>query len=460
MENGGRITLELPKLHAKLGNLLRAIPKNMMRPLVRIGPNQVSFYSIEVYKKVHSPKSGFVKDPRVYSQFVQDGHPALFSITNPKQHAERRRHMGIIFNRSKVPVLTEMMLEELSRFKGLLESLRPKGVIELLHTCRALEADIVSRFAFGNEIGAIESLKTGLLQSIVRDNDLKSSMMPIYTAFPRAITLWHYLEATIFQYTGWQTGFTASTKQFDIWATTQLESAFDAEKAHFSFLKAMAGTRMPSQSALSEAKEMLGPGTDTTSATLAHILYALSFNQPLQDSLVSDLAASKWPTDMTSLEAIPRLTACVKEGIRWTGAAAAMLPRIVPQGGALLAGTHVPGGTMISSSPIWYLRDDIAFPEPDRYRPGRWLDMETELSSSRDEYYVPFSKGPSTCVGVHFAYLELYLAVSQILQAYRIKPSGGSNTTQNLEAVLPLRKEWVAAVPIRGLDVVLEERLH
>ena len=87
---------------------------------------------------------------------------------------------------------------------------------------------------------------------------------------------------------------------------------------------------------------MLGPGTDTTSATLAHILWALSFNQCLQEDLVSDLRAADWTTDMTELESIPRLTACVKEGIRWTGAASAMLPRIVPTDGAMLAEKHVP----------------------------------------------------------------------------------------------------------------------
>lgn len=105
----------------------------------------------------------------------------------------------------------------------------------------------------------------------------------------------------------------------------------------------MAGARISPESALSEAKEMLGPGTDTTSATLAHILWALSLNQSLQEELVSDLETANWTTDMTELELIPRLTACVKEGIRWTGAASAMLPRIVPTEGATLAEMHVPG---------------------------------------------------------------------------------------------------------------------
>lgn len=50
-------------------------------PLVRIGPNEISFYSRETYERVHKVGSKFKKDPRVYGEFVQDGHPALFSLT-------------------------------------------------------------------------------------------------------------------------------------------------------------------------------------------------------------------------------------------------------------------------------------------------------------------------------------------------------------------------------------------
>lgn len=98
------------------------------------------------------------------------------------------------------------------------------------------------------------------------------------------------------------------------------------------------------QTALSEARENLGPGTDTTSASLAHILWALAHNPQYQDKLRQELSKVGFPTDMTSLEAVPRLKATVKEGIRWTGAAAAMLPRIVPAEGVTLEGFFLPGG--------------------------------------------------------------------------------------------------------------------
>ncbi|KAJ5768537.1 benzoate 4-monooxygenase cytochrome p450 [Penicillium manginii] len=316
LEYRGKLTLELPKLHKKLG------------PLVRIGPNELSFYSLDIYKKVHAPGSAFTKDSRVYGQFVQDGHPALFSITDPKEHAQRRRHMGVLFNRSRVPALIPMMLDQISNFNKLLADLIQKGPIDLVPTCRALEADVVSRFAFGSAIGAIDSLKTGTELNIIKENDLKSSKMPL-----------------IFDLTGLDISLVVTNRGFEEWAENQLKVSLDFEKGTgISFLATMAGSRLSTQSALSEAKEMLGPGTDTTSATLAHILWALSLNKGFQDEIFSELEIANWPTDMAALESLPLLVACVREGVRWTGAAAAMLPRIVPKGGSQLDGKHVPEG--------------------------------------------------------------------------------------------------------------------
>jgi cytochrome P450 len=98
---------------------------------------------------------------------------------------------------------------------------------------------------------------------------------------------------------------------------------------------------------VSEAKEMLGPGTDSTGVTCAHILWALAHAVEFQNDLARDLAIAGWPTGISVLEGIPRLNAAVKEGIRWVGAASAMLPRVVPDGGVTLAGKFIPGGVSI-----------------------------------------------------------------------------------------------------------------
>lgn len=71
--------------------------------------------------------------------------PLLFTIAfrDSKEHAQRRRHMGVLFNRSRIPVLVPMMLEEIYKFVRFLNFISQQDLVDLVPTCRALEADIV-----------------------------------------------------------------------------------------------------------------------------------------------------------------------------------------------------------------------------------------------------------------------------------------------------------------------------
>lgn len=147
------------------------------------------------------------------------------------------------------------------------------------------------------------------------------------------------------------------------WATSSWKTALlrrDDSSAP-NLVTTLVGAGLSPETALSEATENLGPGTDTTSATLAHILHALAYNPQFQTELFADLMNARFPTNLSSLEKIPKLQACVKEGIRWTGAAAAMLPRVVPEPGVELLGRYIPGGVsqflMMENSELSILPD-------------------------------------------------------------------------------------------------------
>ncbi|KAF7947233.1 uncharacterized protein EAE97_004482 [Botrytis byssoidea] len=464
----GRITLDLPKLHEKLG------------PLVRIGPNEVSFYSMEMYDTVHEVNSRFKKDPRVYGEFVQGDSPALFSITDPVEHSKRRRLMGQLFNRSQMHKLEGLMLNHINQFVQTVASNRDR--VNLLPVCRALEADIMSDFSFGHTIGALDAYSQGAELEMIARNDEKATWMPLLTGFPGLCNMWEWVEQIVSSRTGYRTPYNRAMFDFQQWAEkswrTTLSDNANQEKSTFSFpnlVQTMIKSNLPSSTALSEATENLGPGTDTTSATLAHILWALGSNSDFQEELVQDLANVGFPTDMTTLEGIPKLRACIKEGIRWTGAAAAMLPRLVPEGGAEFYGHFLPENTVISSSPIWYLHDSVAFPRPKEFDPYQWLTPDGQKIRDdplRDKFYIPFSKGANICMGAHFAYLELFLSISQVIRNFRVHmhPSSHHRSYSDEEkrsslgvfwhVELPNRREWVAAVPTERLMVALEPRLY
>ncbi|KAI7782223.1 benzoate 4-monooxygenase cytochrome p450 [Diaporthe eres] len=384
---------------------------------------------------------------------------------DPGEHSKRRRILGQLFSRTNIAKLEALMLHHINAFVDAVGQKR--GPIDVGPACRALEADIISGFSFGEAVNAVAAWARGEELAIVANNDRKATFMPLLMNFPGLYEVWTYFEGLLCRLRGAKVSYKQGLQQYDEWTLKAWVGNKDPDKkSPFpNLIKVMIAAGVPTQTALSEAKENLGPGTDTTSASLAHILYALSRNPVYQQKLYEDIAALGFPTDMSSLEGIPRLRACVKEGIRWAGAAAAMLPRVVPRGGVELCGKFIPERTVLTSSPIWYLRDKYAYPNPELFDPYRWIDNSGSSSSensTRDKFYLPLSRGANVCICNHFSYFEIYLSLAKILEKYELVHEAGTAISTPLAGLsspdwqpvqLPKRKEWVAAVLVEPLLV-------
>lgn len=70
---------------------------------------------------------------------------------------------------------------------------------------------------------------------------------------------------------------------------------------------------------------------------------------------------------------------------------------------------YVPSSTEVSVDNFVMSHDQRFFPEPDEFRPERWLgnQMANNKEASR-----PFSMGPRACLGINLAYLEAKLILA------------------------------------------------
>ncbi|PIO29430.1 hypothetical protein AB205_0088560 [Aquarana catesbeiana] len=84
-------------------------------------------------------------------------------------------------------------------------------------------------------------------------------------------------------------------------------------------------------------------------------------------------------------------------------------------------GFHVPKGVNVVIVPFALHRDPEYFPEPEEFRPERFLP---ENSSGRNPYaYIPFSAGLRNCIGQRFALMEEKVVLSTILRNFSVKAS-------------------------------------
>jgi len=105
-----------------------------------------------------------------------------------------------------------------------------------------------------------------------------------------------------------------------------------------------------------------------------------------------------------------------------------------------LGGYHVPRGTPIFISQWVLHRDPETFPDPEAFRPERWLDgLSKRLPRCA---YMPFGAGPRKCIGSIFAMIEAPLLLATLAQRYRLRVS--------VEGGRPLR--FLLSVTIRPRD--------
>lgn len=129
-------------------------------------------------------------------------------------------------------------------------------------------------------------------------------------------------------------------------------------------------------------------GSDTTSGVLSLLLYHLLSHRDVYDRLVSELSA-KYPSPLhldDNVCDLPYLNAVVNEGIR-LGTPFPGLPRVVPKGGAVLAGRFVPENVIVAvPAYAQQVSAENFSPSPKEFRPQRWLPdglgLDTVLRTS------------------------------------------------------------------------------
>lgn len=99
--------------------------------------------------------------------------------------------------------------------------------------------------------------------------------------------------------------------------------------------------------------------------------------------------------------------------------------KVVPEGGATLHGTHVPGGTMAGLNVLYMMRNkDVFGLDANVWRPERWTEAAAEdedLGGNSSRYRdmlntveAVFSHGRYVCIGKPLAWMELNKVVVEV----------------------------------------------
>lgn len=107
----------------------------------------------------------------------------------------------------------------------------------------------------------------------------------------------------------------------------------------------------------------------------------------------------------------------------------------------------IPAGSIVLMSPYLIHRDPRFYKDPDQFNPHSW-DERPSGASNRYEY-IPFSVGPRSCIGQHYAWLEGVMVLASLAQSWRFRLAPGHPV--ELAQLLNLR-------PRHGMKMVVHQR--
>jgi cytochrome P450 len=176
------------------------------------------------------------------------------------------------------------------------------------------------------------------------------------------------------------------------------------------------GSGMSDQQLRDESITLFLAGHETTAIALSWTIYLLSQHPEVESRLAAELE--------TVLEGREPAFGDLSQ-LRYTDAVVRESMRIYPPAYMIgresvepceIGGYAIEPGATIFISPWVQHRQARFFPDPDAFRPERWLDgLEKRLPRFA---YMPFGGGPRTCIGDRFAIMEAVLLLAAIVQRW------------------------------------------
>jgi len=215
------------------------------------------------------------------------------------------------------------------------------------------------------------------------------------------------------------------------------------------------GESMSDEQARDEAITVLLAGHETTALALTYALYLLQSQPETEARVREELAQLGDALPRTSdLARMPYLDAVVRETLR-------LYPPVWAIGREVtspfeLGGYHIPKGAQVMTSAYGVQRNPELYPEPDSFRPERWLDGK--LANLSRYSYFPFGMGPRICIGAHFAKLELLLVLATMLQHVKLTVTPGYEfkldlaVTMRIKNGMPMSVQRLRSNEVRDIE--------
>ncbi|KAI1453407.1 cytochrome P450 [Annulohypoxylon moriforme] len=390
-------------------------------PIIRYGPNRYSFNDLTATKTIYGHGTQFQKSTW-YDAWSQPHTWNLFQEKDISKHSKFRRQYQSDYSMSS--------LVEYEPFSGL--------PVNMGHWMQCYAFDVIGCITYSKRLGFLDQgLDIEGIIAAIENSLVYSTLVGVYPF------LHPYLFGINGKLAGGGVGFVIN---YTLQCMQEHESGArvvdDDEKPVAGkakdFLSKMVARHHKDPDAFTSYHILQGcannmiAGSDTTAISLSAILYYLLKYPETFAKLREEVKATQQKAGTTSKDIpfkmsqeMPYLQAVIKEALRLHPATGLPIERVVPAGGATIAGRFFPEGSIVGVNTWIEHRNPRIFGEDaNEFKPERWLSDDAEKVSFMNRHWMPFGLGSRTCIGRHISHLEISKLIPRLVRDYDFELSG------------------------------------
>lgn len=403
--------IDIPWLTGHYPTHIHALHKRY-GPVVRIGPNELSYASASSWKDIYGTSSR--RKPFLKSAFYDDGTaPSIVSARDPATHRRIHRLLSPGFSARSLaeqePLVqgyVDLFLSQVGRYATGLKG----GNMVDWYTWVAF--DIIGDLAFGEPFGSLDDAKPHFW------------VENVFGALAATAWIWTFKKNRLLQhlipYLLPKSVKEARVKHLG-YCMDKISRRLQNKTARKDLLSVLVGQHTSDDSFTMEemrgnAGNIIVAGSETTATFLCGVTWYLG-RYPAAYKKLSDEIRSAFSSyediNGRSTEHLVYLKAVIEEGLRLFPPVGLGAPRVSP--GETVDGRWVAQGTVVMSSFYAAGRSEDNFHRPDDFLPERWIDPECTDKKNGSQ---PFLLGSRVCIGRALALLEIRLIIAKMLWAY------------------------------------------
>ncbi|KAK3953247.1 cytochrome P450 [Pseudoneurospora amorphoporcata] len=430
----GTLPLDMLAFHARYG------------PVVRISPDQLSFSDPQAWKDIYGHRSpGQPEFPKPYFFYRAKNLPPSLLSESRENHGTLRRLMAHGFSersmRAQEGIIggyVNMLINGLRNASGGFggeqgegrngvsekekEGVRvarstgekegkPPVPVNMVSWYNWTTFDVISDLAFGEPFGCLKKaeydpwvdaigkgVRFGTVLMAIRTLGLEDVLLPIIENLSNKARRFH------------------RKRTMD-----RLERRVNLTKERPDFMEGLLQKKeewgMDMERLAANAGLLIIAGSETTATLLSGATYLLLKHPEAMKKLTEEVRStfkSEEEITLSSVGSLEYMLACLNEAMRVYPPVPIGMPRVVPKGGAKVAGTFVPEGTVVA---VWQWatnHNEQHFVEPFEFHPERWMH-DPQFANDRLDAVQPFNVGPRNCLGRNLAIAEMRLILAKIV---------------------------------------------